>query len=177
MVSLIAKTIQIEHIRLERGDVLTIDSASYQITSVETLIWAELAIALAANAANIATIINTLRPEDDEMYHLERFGLDGDRVTVMIEYPRGDPRLTPHGNAVPIDEALAHFLDPMDIEIWVKPATEPQLRSNNLDAFAKTYDAWFFGTKYRTMPLKVQEAEVAVAAGARRLEISRYVAK
>lgn len=186
--SAIPTYIKVEHIRLEAGEILILDGVIYLIESVERLIYDELVTHTASQAGLVTTFLN-LRPEDDEVYHCEYIGISHEyydnRVKAVypsgiifrVAYPRGDPRYTPHGLSVPLDENLASRLDPWRIDLWIKPATEPAITSDNTLAQAVICKFWFYGWKYRTKVITKADLDAARGRGVKVLEIERYVSK
>lgn len=187
--SAIPTYIKVEHVRLETGEVLILDGVIYLIESVERLIYGE-HIDLAANARGTTTNIQPgLLPEDDEVYHCEYIGISHEfyenavkfvypsGTIFRISYPRGDPRYTPHGVSIPLDENLASRLDPFRVDLWIKPATYPSIIADNTLAQAITYKVWFYGWKYRTKVMTRADLDSARARGVKVLEVERYVSK
>lgn len=188
--SAIVTYIKVEHIRLETGEVLILDGVIFLIESVERLIYSE-EIDLAADASGAVTNLTPgLLPEDDEVYHLEFMGISHEYyddardkqvfpsgAVFRISYPRGDPRFTPHGVGIPLDENLASRLDPFRIDLWVKPSTFPALNVDNILNQAITFKVWFYGWKYRTKVMTRTDLDSARARGVKVLEIERYVSK
>lgn len=178
----------IEHVRLEAGEVLILDGVIYLIEAVERMVY-EQTIDLTASQVSNTTVITNLRPEDDEVYHCEYIGIthewmaDGEFVvnpngtTFKIDYPRGDPRFTPHGLLIELDENIASSKDPWRVDLWVKPATEPVVVSRNYFAFANSFRVAFYGWKYRTKVMTKEDLEAARARGVKVLSIERYVSK
>ena len=187
--SAISTYIKLEHIRVEAGEILILDGIIYMIESVERLIYSE-EIELAANARGAVTVFSNLRPEDDEVYHMEYVGISHEfyenaikyvypsGTIFRIAYPRGDPRFTPHGLSIPIDENLASRLDPFRVDLWVKPATEPTITADNtLVDQAIHFMIWWYGWKYRTKVITKADLDAARGRGVKVLEIERYVSK
>lgn len=186
--SAIATYLKVEHIRLEAGEILILDGIIYLIESVERLIYDE-RIALAAAARGAATTITNLRPEDDEVYHCEYIGISHEffhnaakavypsGTIFRLAYPRGDPRFTPHGLSVPLDENVASRLDPFRVDLWIKPATEPAITADNTLAQAIFFKVWFYGWKYRTKVITKPDLDAARGRGTKVLEVERYVSK
>ena len=186
--SAIATYIKVEHIRLEAGEILILDGVTYLIEAVERLYYIEL-VDIAASEVSHATVITNLRPEDDEIYHLEYIGIthwwmaDGvffvypAGTTFKIDYPRGDPRFTPHGLLIELNENIASILDPFRIDLWIKPATEPVVISRNYFAFANHFKVAFFGWKYRTKVITKADLDAARGRNVKVLEVERYVSK
>ena len=180
--------LKVEHIRLEAGEILILDGIIYLIESVERLIYNEV-IALTANARATATTITNLRPEDDEVYHCEYIGITHEYYAnavkavfpsgtiFRIHYPRGDPRFTPHGLSMPLDENQASRVDPFRVDLWVKPSTEPAIIADNTLAQAINYQVWFFGWKYRTKIITKADLDSARGRNVKVLEVERYVSK
>lgn len=186
--SAITTNIKLEHIRLESGEILILDGVIYLIEAVERLIYVE-RVDIDANATAFTTVLTNLRPEDDEVYQLECVGIthwwmqDGEffvfpnGTTFKIDYPRGDPRFTPHGFLIELNENIAHILDPFRVDLWVKPATEPVITSRNLFTFDNSFKIGFFGWKYRTKVITKADLDAARAIGVKVLQIERYVSK
>lgn len=186
--SAIPTYLKIEHVRLETGEILILDGVIYLIESVERLIYNE-DIALGASARGTATTITNLRPEDDEVYHCEYIGISHEYydnavkfvfpsgTIFSIAYPRGDPRYTPHGLSVPLDENVASRLDPFRVDLWIKPATEPSISADNTLAQAIHYKVWFYGWKYRTKVITKADLDAARGRNVKVLEVERYVSK
>jgi len=180
--------LKVEHIRLEAGEVLILDGVIYLIESVERLYYVELVDLLPSEVSH-TTVITNLRPEDDEVYQLEHVGIthwwmesgaffvNPDGTTFKIDYPRGDPRFTPHGLLVELNENIASILDPWRIDLWIKPATEPAVISRNLFAFANHFKIAFFGWKYRTKVITKADLDAARGRNVKVLEVERYVSK
>ena len=187
--SAIATYLKVEHIRLEAGEILTLDGVTYLIESVERLIYEEL-IALTASQVGAIAVIANLRPEDDEVYQCEYIGIsheyyDANNVKRVfpsgalfrVAYPRGDPRYTPHGVSVPLDENLASRLDPFRVDLWIKPATEPVITSDNTLPQAICFKVWFYGWKYRTKVITKADLDAARGRSVKVLDVERYVSK
>jgi len=186
--SAISTIIKVDHIRLEAGEILLLDGVIFLIESVERLVYGE-HIKMTANQRSVTTVITNLRPEDDEVYQCEYIGISHEfyegavkyvypsGTIFRIAYPRGDPRYTPHGISIMLDENLASRLDPFRVDLWVKPATEPVITSDNTLAQAITFKVWFYGWKYRTKVLTKADLDAARGRGVKVLEIERYVSK
>ena len=186
--SAIVTYLKVEHIRLEAGEVLILDGVMYLIEAVERLIYSE-NIAITASQRALTTVITNLRPEDDEVYHCEYLGISHEfyegavkfvfpsGTIFRIAYPRGDPRYTPHGIAIELDENLASRLDPWRVDLWIKPATEPAIISDNTLAQEIHFKVWFYGWKYRTKVITKADLDAARGRGVKVLEIERYVSK
>jgi len=188
--SAIVTYIKVEHIRLETGEVLILDGVIFLIESVERLIYAE-EIDIATAARGAATNLQPgLMPEDDEIYHCEFMGISHEffdansakqvfpsGALFRIAYPRGDPRYTPHGVGIPLDENLASRLDPFRVDLWIKPSTFPAIVFDNSLNQAITVMVWFYGWKYRTKVMSRTDLDSARARGVKVLEIERYVSK
>lgn len=186
--SAIQTYIQIEHIRLEAGEVLILDGVIYLIESVERLLY-PLEIALTPSVIDSPTTVTQLRPEDDEVYHVEYVGITHEfyennvhyvfpsGAIFRLAYPRGDPRYGPHGLPMPLDEGMASNVDPIRVDLWIKPATEPDVIASNTLPQAVHFQVWFFGWKYRTKLMTKADLEAARSRDVRVLEIERYVSK
>jgi len=186
--SAIPTYLKVEHIRLEAGEILILDGVIFLIESVERLIYTE-QVDLLPSEVSHPTVFTNLRPEDDEIYHLEYVGISHwwmengqflvwpNGTTFKIDYPRGDPRFTPHGFLIELNENIAHILDPFRIDLWVKPATEPVATSRNLFAFANHFKIGFFGWKYRTKIMTKADLDSARGRGVKILDVERYVSK
>jgi len=186
--SAIPTYIQVEHIRLEAGEVLVLDGVIYLIESVERLVYSE-RITLPAAARASASVMANLRPEDDEVYHCEYIGITHEYyensvrfvfpsgALFWIQYPRGDTRFYPHGLTTPLTENLANIYDPFRIDLWVKPATEPVITADNVLAQEVRFQVWFYGWKYRTKVISKADMDAARQRDVKVLEIERYVSK
>ena len=187
--SAIPTYLKVEHIRLETGEVLVLDGVIYVIESVEKLIYSEVHDLTGLQRGRTFVIAN-LRPEDDEIYQVEHFGFshefyDANLVRqvfpsgalVRLAYPRGDPRFTPHGLSIELDENMASRLDPIRVDFWVKPATEPALIVDNTLNQPICFKSWWYGWKYRTKVITKGDMEASLARGVRVLTIERYVSK
>jgi len=180
--------IEVEHIRLEAGEILILDGVNYLITSVERLYYMEV-FTMTASRVGQPNVVNNLRPEDDEVYHVEHIGIAHEFLlnnvkfvfpegtSFKVDYPRGDPRFTPHGLDIRLDEDLAPKFAPFRVDLWVKPATEPALISDNMLAMPIQFASWWFGWKYRTKVITSADVDAARSQGVRILEIERYVSK
>lgn len=181
--------IEVEHIRLEAGEILVLDGVIYLIESVERLIYGE-EIELDADAIGVSTRFANLRPEDDEVYHCEYVGISHEfyddnldkqvypsGAIFRVAYPRGDARFTPHGLSIRLDENVASRLNPFRVDLWVKPATEPYLVSDNTLPQEVHFKCWWYGWKYRTKVITKPDLDAARGRGVKVLEIERYVSK
>lgn len=180
--------LKVEHIRLEAGEILILDGVIYMIESVERMLYGE-EIEHTASQTGLTTVIGNLRPEDDEVYHCEYIGISHEfyennvkyvypsGILFRVQYPRGDQRFTPHGLSIQMDENVASRLDPFRVDLWVKPATDPVIISDNTLAQVVHFKAWFYGWKYRTKVITKADLDAARGRGVKVLEVERYVSK
>lgn len=172
-------TLKVETTRLERGEVAIIDNLAYEVQAVERLF--HLVVYTAANlpvgATDIAVNVNNLRPEKNELYNVDRVGIDGSG-RVRVEYPAGANRNTPHQIALYLDQVLAPktggFTAGSRVYFWCVPDRFPTLRVTNPMAVAIMTVVYFYGWKYRTTIITREEVEAKRALGIRVLEADSY---
>ncbi len=157
-------------LRLEKGDVLHADSLYYLIGKVDKMRYVE-EITLAVGAVDVATSITNMTPLKHEVYYWEELGLDG-LGEFMVQYPLGNPIMTPKGLRVLIDQLEAPRLQPMRVDRHILPATFPVLLGTNRWLAEVSTDAWFYGWKYeKCKVISAVEAEAMRIAGKRVLEV------
>ena len=177
--SQIAATIKVETTRLEKGEVAIIDDLAYEIMATERLF--HYVVYTTANlpvgATDIATNIFNLRPEQREIYNIDRIGIDGSGQ-VRIEFPAGANRNTPHQIVEYLDQILAPktggFTAGSRVYFWVVPDRYPTLRVSNPMQVIITTVVYFYGWKYRTRIITAGEVEAKRALGVRVLEADSY---
>ena len=178
--SLIAKTLKVETTRLEKGEVAIIDNIPYEIVGTERLFhYVVFPIAdLPVAAANVTMNVLNLRPEINELYNIDCMGIDG-MAQVLIQYPAGATRDTPHQVAEFLDQVLMPRTGCYSgaagrVYFWCVPDRFPMLLLNNPTAVAITTVVYFYGWKYRTKVITAAEVETKRAMGIRVLEAEAY---
>ena len=178
--SLIAKTLKVETTRLEKGEVAIIDNISYEVIGTERLVhYVVFGLAdLPANAVGVTMNVLNLRPEANELYNIECMGIDG-MARVLIQYPSGVTRNTPHQIAEYLDQVLAPRTGCCcgaagRVYFWCVPDRFPQLNLDNPLAVAIQTVVYFYGWKYRTTVITAAEVETKRAMGIRVLEAESY---
>lgn len=177
--SQIAQTIKVETTRLEKGEVAIIDNYAYEILETERLF--HYVVYTAANlpvgAIDVAVNIFNLRPEQREIYNVDRVGIDG-AGEVRFEYPAGANRNTPHQIVEYLDQVLAPktggFTAASRVYFWAVPDRFPTSRVTNPLAIAITTVLYFYGWKYRIKVITAEEVEAKRALGIRVLEADSY---
>ena len=176
---MIAQTVKVETTRYEKGEVVILDSIPREIMGEERLYhYVVYGIGdLGAGATNIAMNVLNLQPEANEIYNIDRFGIDG-AGQVRFEYPAGATRNTPHQVALVYDQVLAPKAPGQVISglvnFWMVPARFPVMRVTNPYAFAIDTVIYFFGWKYRVRVITAEEVELKRAQGIRVLEAESY---
>ncbi len=177
--SMIAQTIKVETTRYEKGEVIILDDIPREILGEERLFHyvvystADLPFA----SANIAMNILNLRPESNEVYNIDRMGIDGG-AQVRLEFPAGATRNTPHQLALVYDQVLAPKAPGKVISglvnFWMVPDRFPTLRLTNPLAVAIDTVVYFFGWKYRVRIITAEEVELKRSQGIRVLEAESF---
>ena len=158
-------------LRLEKGDVLHADGLYYFIGKVEKLRYSERITDIAGAVDAIHDINPGLVPLKEEVYYLEEFGLDGPGQ-FMLQYPKGNPIMTPKGVRVLIDQLEAPRLEPMRVDVHILPATFPTLLGTNPWLAPAVTEAWFYGWKYLGCSIiSAADAEKIRLSGKRVLEV------
>jgi len=178
--SLIAKTLKVETTRLEKGEVAIIDNIPYEIVGTERLFhYVVFTVGnLGANAVGVTMNVLNLRPEVNELYNIDCMGIDG-MAEVLIQYPAGATRGTPHQVAEYLDQVIAPRAGCCcgvagRVYFWCVPDRFPLLLLNNpLDVAIDTV-VYFYGWKYRTRIITAAEVETKRAMGIRVLEAEAY---
>jgi len=158
-------------LRLEKGDVLHADGLYYLIGKVEKLRYEETITTGAGVVDAVNNITPGLVPLKDEVYYWEEFGMDGP-LDFLLQYPSGNPIMTPKGVRVLIDQLEAPRLQPMRVDLHILPATFPTILSTNPWAASADTDAWFYGWMYKGCSIiTAAAAELLKAQGKRVLEV------
>lgn len=130
---------------------------------------------LAQGATRTDNILD-LKPEDDEFYWCDAVGIDGE-VTVQVAYPQGNPRQTPHNVGMYFGQVDGHRDNPYCVNLWVVPATYPQLNlSQPASAISQSSDIWFFGLKFKFTIVNQDAVTLAKREGRTVLYASRVYA-
>ena len=177
--SQISATLKVETTRLEKGEVAIIDDLAYEIMATERLF--HYVVYTAANlpvgAIDVAVNVFNLRPEQAELYCIDRVGVDG-MGRVRFEYPAGANRDTPHQIVEYLDQILAPRTGgdrpSSRVYFWAVPDRYPTLRVSNPLAVAIMTVVYFYGWKYRTKIITAGEVEAKRALGIRVLEADSY---
>lgn len=178
--SMIARTLKVETTRLEKGEVAIVDELPYEILGTERLfhyvVYAD--TVLTANIVDVARNIVNLRPEANELYHIDCMGIDG-MGRVRIEYPSGAQRMTPHNIAEYLDQVIAPRAGCCcgvagRVYFWCVPDRFPVLRVTNPLDYAIDCVIYFYGWKYRVKVITAAEVEAKRAMGIRVLEAESY---
>ena len=178
--SQIVQTIKVETTRLEKGEVAIVDNIPYEILAAEKLFhYVVFPIAnLPANANNVTMNVLNLRPEFNEIYNIDCIGIDG-MAEVLLQYPAGSTRNTPHQIAEYLDQVIAPRAGCCcgvsgRIYFWCVPDRFPMLLLNNPLGVAITTVVYFYGWKYRTKIITAGEVETKRAMGIRIIEAESY---
>ena len=177
--SMIAQTIKVETTRYEKGEVVILDDIPREVMGEERLIhYVVYGIGdLPVGAANSAMNLLKLRPESNEVYNIDRMGIDGG-AQVRLEFPSGATRNTPHQLALVYDQVLAPKAPGKVISglmnFWMVPDRFPTLRLTNPLAVAIDTVVYFFGWKYRVRVIDAEEVELKRAQGIRVLEAESF---
>ena len=177
--SMIAQTIKVETTRYEKGEVVILDDIPREIMGEERLFHLIVYAVgdLPVGAANVAMNILNLRPESNEVYNIDRMGIDGG-AQVRFEFPTGVTRNTPHQIAIFYDQVLAPKAPGKVISglmnFWMVPDRFPTLRVTNPLAVAIDTVVYFYGWKYRVRIITSDEVELKRAQGIRVLEAESF---
>jgi len=165
--------VELKSMRLDRGDVLHLDHLYYRIGKVDRLYYSYRMTPdkLTPGAVDVTFDITDLKAPLHGIYYWESFGLDG-AAQVLVQYPPGNPIMTPEGMRILLDQLMAPRLQPWRVDRHIKPGTYPRLIATNpLKGAIDTY-AWFYGWKYLECDVIPEaEAEEARKKGYRVLSV------
>lgn len=130
----------------------------YKLVDIEELYYPWTNSNTAFTTATTTTFdLTTLKPEEDQLFWIEEIGIDG-RVEIQLQFPKGVPRMTPHGEQHFLTRNQAPAESPWKFRFVIKPSYYPSLIVYNPEAVDLKATIWFKGLKLKFRDVSLEEA-------------------